>query len=73
MGSMMSERWLIDPPGGSKFGFPKILEGDVRAIVLNDWLLEQGYPVEIVEAFPDGVPCRIRKWDGEVEQIKRVA
>lgn len=73
MGNMMSERWLIDPPGGSQFGFPKVLEGDVRAIDLNEWLLEHGYPVEIVEAFPDGVPCRIRKWASPDGEMKRVA
>lgn len=53
---------MIDPPNGHAFGFPKRFDGDVDALGrdgLAAWLLENGYPQEWIDLFPNGVPCRV--------------
>lgn len=43
----MECKWVIDPPEGWMYGFPKILPDGIKgnAERLQDWLVEQGYPV----------------------------
>lgn len=56
----------IDPPSGWKYGFPKQAPAnfmEFEAHDLNNWLIENGYPREEVEAWTNGgkydsVPCR---------------
>jgi hypothetical protein len=45
----------IDPPAGWRYGFPKVLPDNVQDI--NAWLVSEGYPQDIIDTFPDGVPC----------------
>ena len=52
-------RYLLDPPNGHAFGFPKSFEGDIDALDFNSWLRENGYPEEWVKMFPNGKGCRI--------------
>lgn len=52
-------RYLIDPPNGHEFGFPKPFEGDIGTLDLDAWLLANGYPQEWVDMFPSGQGCRI--------------
>jgi hypothetical protein len=57
---------FIDPPSGWKYGFPKQAPENFKefeAHDLNNWLIENGYPREEVEAWTNGgkydsVPCR---------------
>jgi hypothetical protein len=38
---------IIDPPSGWKYGFPKPIPEEVTD--LGEWLVEEGYPEELVE------------------------
>ncbi|MGK6320162.1 hypothetical protein [Sphingomonas sp. DT-204] len=49
---------MIDPPDGHAYGFPKVYDGDPEQH-LDDWLRENGYPEELIDRFPAGVPCRV--------------
>jgi len=39
-------RYLLDPPDGHAFGFPKPCEEDVETLDLECWLRKNGYPDE---------------------------
>ena len=47
---------MIDPPFGSKFGFPKKLPKRVKDI--RGWLVENGYPKQIIEDAGDSFQYR---------------
>jgi len=50
----------IDPPSGWEFGFPKVLPDDVEDV--DAWLIENGYPAELIEHWADsdsGMPCNM--------------
>jgi hypothetical protein len=34
---------LVDPPGGWRYGFPKVYDSGLE-ITLRDWLVVEGYP-----------------------------
>lgn len=51
--------YLIDPPNGSAFGFPKRFDGDVEKLDFDAWLRDNGYPEEWLRMFPNGRHCRI--------------
>ena len=57
----LSERYLIDPPGGHAHGFPKRFTGDPETLEVNEWLVRNGYPQNEVDLFRDRaeVPVRI--------------
>lgn len=56
-------RW-IDPPSGSRYGFPKPFD-PAPGQAIDEWLLANGYPgTEIDKWRGAGVPCRV--W-GEIE------
>jgi len=46
---------LIDPPGGGNYGFPKEVPSDIDSKAfwarLSEWLVENGYPAEMLEPF----------------------
>ena len=50
---------IIDPPSGWKYGFPKLIPDDV--INVREWLVEQGYPQELIDEFGEHFYCRY--WD----------
>lgn len=50
---------LIDPPDGARYGFPKRYSGDLDKLDLGEWLVSNGYPVELIKDCPGGVICRI--------------
>lgn len=56
---------VIDPPSGWKYGFPKLLPTNMDGIDIYDWLIENGYPKEEADKFPEGIPCRY--WESVVE------
>ena len=53
---------MIDPPSGWKYGFPKVLPDDI--INITEWLIENGYPKELIDKFGDYFCYRI--WEEEV-------
>lgn len=50
-------RKLIDPPEGWRHGFPKELPENIKNI--NDWLVENGYPKELLIKYGDQFRYRI--------------
>ena len=56
---------IVDPPSGWRFGFPKPIPKD-RLQDVNTWLVEQGYPQEIIDDFEGSLPCRF--WDKPDEE-----
>ncbi len=42
-------KYLIDPPSGWKYGFPKIFIGVKLPEDLTEWCIENGYPEELKE------------------------
>jgi hypothetical protein len=55
---------MIDPPSGWKYGFPKEIPEHVNNT--RDWLIDNGYPAEEIEACGDNF--FVRGWyqdDGE--------
>ena len=48
---------MIDPPSGWKFGFPKALP-DPEPTNVIDWLIENGYPKQIIDDFGNHFYCR---------------
>jgi hypothetical protein len=55
---------MIDPPSGWKYGFPKEIPEHINNT--RDWLIDNGYPAEEIEAFGDNF--FVRGWyEGEDE------
>ena len=52
---------MIDPPMGWKFGFPRVLPEGVENVTA--WLVEQGYPQEVIDAHGKYFYCR--QWEEE--------
>ena len=47
---------MIDPPSGWQYGFPKVLPEGITDV--KKWLIEQGYPKEIIKELGDSFYCR---------------
>jgi hypothetical protein len=58
---------MIDPPSGWQYGFPKPIPEDRRQDV-NAWLVEQGYPQKLIDAFGEHFYCRY--WEEEKAIVK---
>lgn len=54
---------MIDPPGGWRYGFPKIIPEGVDVI---KWLVEQGYPQAEIDSCGDHFYCRY--WQEEIDE-----
>jgi len=48
----------IDPPQGWVYGFPKAMPVDVKDV--EGWLVQNGYPKEIIESFGKNFIYRIQ-------------
>ena len=53
---------MIDPPRGWMYGFPKPIPDDRRQDVIN-WLIEQGYPKQLIEELGEHFYCRYWETD----------
>jgi len=40
---------MIDPPSGWKYGFPKEIPEGIEGQDLEQWLLDNGYPHDMIE------------------------
>jgi hypothetical protein len=55
---------IIDPPSGWKYGFPKALPDTITESEIAAWLLEQGYPEQLLD-----IALRYsRIWDQDIPQ-----
>jgi hypothetical protein len=71
----MKTNLFIDPPSGWKYGFPKEAPKNLREMEwhdLNNWLVENGYPIEEVEYWSKSkfgsVPCRF--FEMEIQEVE---
>ena len=48
---------IIDPPYGWQYGFPKQIPTNKLDIV-NEWLVEQGYPQQLIDELGEHFNCR---------------
>jgi len=55
---------MIDPPEGWRYGFPKPIPEGVTDTTA--WLIEQGYPKEVVAAY--GVHFFCRYWEEDNDE-----
>ena len=62
---------IIDPPGGWKYGFPKPIPEERRNDTTN-WLIEQGYPKELISEYGEYFFCRYWQEDSHKEQQKEL-
>lgn len=65
----MAKHTVIDPPGGWKYGFPKIIPDDQLGRV-REWFVENGYPQAEIDSCGDHFYYRC--WlhdDGESETV----
>ena len=54
-------KMMIDPPSGWRYGFPKELPEDLKPGGINDWLISEGYPKEIIDDL--GEYFHYRMWE----------
>ena len=59
---------MIDPPSGWKYGFPKELPNDIKLGGINDWLISEGYPKEVIDEL--GEYFHYRMWEKPEDEIK---
>ena len=58
------EIYLVDPPYGWKYGFPKELPENYKNYTdneFNEWLIQNGYPKEEIDSFKNQFTYRIIK------------
>jgi len=61
---------MIDPPMGWKFGFPRTVPKRLETANMDElstWLVEEGYPQEVIEGH--GKYFYVRFWEKEVEKV----
>ena len=63
-------RYMIDPPSGWKYGFPKALPSEAviyyggsdygvkESFNINGWMIQEGYPKEEIESLGEQFWCR---------------
>lgn len=54
---------MVDPPGGWKYGFPKLMPESVENFYA--WLVSEGYPRSEIDRLGDNFWCR--QWEVEAE------
>jgi hypothetical protein len=57
----MKKKTYIDPPGGWRYGFPKILPNDIKDV--NSWLVQNGYPQSEIDSC--GKYFHYRSWESD--------
>jgi hypothetical protein len=55
---------LIDPPEGSKYGFPKIIPVHIKPEDVEDWIVSEGYPRSLIGQYGKLFYCKI--WNEEI-------
>jgi|SaaInlLV_10m_DNA_1039704.scaffolds.fasta_scaffold95090_1 hypothetical protein len=58
---------MVDPDGGWKYGFPKVLPDELKDTDITSWLIDQGFPEFWVNHWNKKlgyVPCRF--YDQEI-------
>ena len=64
MKDLSPDNLMVDPPGGWRYGFPKLIPKDQQHRML-EWIIENGYPRHIAEEL--GAAFSVRCWNAEPE------
>jgi len=71
----MTKVTMIDPDGGWKYGFPKPLPTDIENEDLTEWLIENGYPREVIDKWKQSdlgyIPCRYWETESNADEEKK--
>ena len=59
---------MVDPPGGWKYGFPKLYDPSKEEGTMYDWLVRQGYPQSEIDRYDGQFYCRFWNWYPEEEK-----
>ena len=55
-----NKRWVVDPPSGWMYGFPKEIPEECKDH-LREWLVAEGYPEKLIKEFGDYF--YVRMWE----------
>tara|TARA_A100001037_G_scaffold244817_1_gene225963 strand:+ start:108997 stop:109218 length:222 start_codon:yes stop_codon:yes gene_type:complete len=62
---------MVDPDEGWRYGFPKRLPDELKGEDITEWLIENGYPSEVIDMWKSSelgyVPCRY--WETETINV----
>lgn len=56
---------FVDPPGGHRYGFPKLYDASIEEGTMYDWLVREGYPQSEIDRYEGQFFCRF--WYPEEE------
>jgi len=57
---------MVDPPGGWKYGFPKLYDPPKEEGTMYDWLVREGYPQSEIDKYDSQFYCSF--WYPEEEK-----
>ena len=67
----MKKVTMIDPDEGWRYGFPKRLPDELKGKDITSWLVQNGYPIEVIESWNKSslgyMP--IRTWETEIINV----
>ena len=69
--NIMTKVTMIDPDEGWRYGFPKMLPNELKGKDVTEWLIEKGYPREVIDKWKQSelgyLPCRY--WETEMINV----
>ena len=66
----MTKVTMIDPDGGWRYGFPKMLPNELKGKDVTEWLIEKGYPIEKLEEWNNTLGyVPMRTWETEIINV----
>ena len=51
MTDIYSKPVMVDPPGGHRYGFPKLYDQSKEDGTMYDWLVREGYPQSEIDRY----------------------
>jgi hypothetical protein len=51
MTNIYSKPVMVDPPGGHRYGFPKLYDPSKEEGTMFDWLVREGYPQSEIDRY----------------------
>jgi len=66
MTDIYSKPVMVDPPGGHRYGFPKLYDQSKEDGTMYDWLVREGYPQSEIDKYGNYFFCRF--WYPEEEK-----
>ena len=57
---MTTVKYVVDPPSGWMYGFPKAFDHDPNVETVEEWYVRNGYPQQLID---QGMLRHVRYWD----------